>query len=96
MAVRPIGALALALAVAAVSPGAAEDRFEIPLGQLQLRPGAGPKLSLGSVGLDSRAGNSYRPAPGDDPYPFVIPGQRPFKKVPGFLLKIPFGINRSG
>lgn len=88
--------VAKALALALVTPllmAAASDRDQL---DLSLDPfggsgRSGPKLSLGSVGMDSHAGNSYLPAPEDAPYYFMIPSQRPPKKVPGFLFKIPFG-----
>lgn len=68
-----------------------QDKFEVPLGTPAGQSASSPKLSLGSVGLDSRAGGSYVPSPGSGSYYFLIPGERPFQKVPGVLLRIPLG-----
>jgi hypothetical protein len=61
---------------------------------LSLGPSAGatdpgPELSVGSIGLDSRAGNGDHPTPEGDSYHFNIPSEQPFRKVPGFLVKFP-------
>ncbi len=53
--------------------------------------GAGFALSLGSVGMDARAGTSRWAAVPEDPYRFSIPSERPAHKVPGLLLRVPFG-----
>ena len=95
MAIRVAEALSLVLAAAMITPAAAEDRLDIPLSTLGVNHGANTTLSFGKVGLDSRAGNSYRPAPGEDPYYFMIPSQRPATGASGVLLRIPFGNSAS-
>ena len=88
-------ALTTALVGAAVSPAAAQDRFEFPLNSLITHSEAAPKLTFGSVGLDSKAGNSHVWSGEVDRYYFNIPSERSFKKVPGLLLRIPLGDNGS-
>lgn len=52
--------------------------------------GDGPTtLSVGSVG--SRAGASYVPAQGNDPFHFNIPSERTVPDGGGLLLHIPLG-----
>jgi hypothetical protein len=64
----------------------AQDRFEVPLDlDVTHHANSGPKVSLGSVGIESHAGDSRR-----HDY-FNIPGERPAKKAPGFLVRIPLG-----
>jgi hypothetical protein len=65
-----------------------ELRFPLPQGSKGLK---GSQLSLGSVGLDSRAGTSRWRAMPEDPYRFWIPADRPARKVPGVMLRIPWG-----
>jgi hypothetical protein len=48
-----------------------------------------PHLSVGSIGLDSRAGTTQRAAADGDSYRFVIPSEEPARKAPGFLVKFP-------
>jgi hypothetical protein len=90
--------LSLALTIGAVQPSAEQQtldlstnqqRLDLPLGPLTGNSAAGAKLSFGSVGLDSQAGDSYVPGRGDDPYYFNIPSRRPVQKVPGILIRIP-------
>jgi hypothetical protein len=88
-------ALTLGLVLTTVPPAAAEDRFEFPLNSLIVRSDSNAKLSLGSVGLDSHAGNSYLAGRENQRYYFNIPGERPFQKVPGLLLRIPLGSSNS-
>jgi hypothetical protein len=92
--------LTLALTIGAVQPSAEQQtldlstdqqRLELPLGPLTGNGSSGAKLSFGSVGLDSRAGASYVPGRGDDPYYFNIPSKRPAPKVPGIIIRIPLG-----
>ena len=51
----------------------------------------GVGVSVGSIGLDSKAGTSRWVASDPDPYRFVIPADQSARKAPGFLFKIPFG-----
>jgi hypothetical protein len=88
-------ALTLGLVLTTVPPAAAEDRFEVPLNSLVVHSDSSPKLSLGSVGLDSHAGNSYFAGRENQHYYFNIPGERPFQKVPGLLLRIPLSSSTS-
>jgi hypothetical protein len=83
--------LTLGLVVGMVSPAAAQDRFEVPLNSPVAHSNTSPRLLLGSVGLDSHAGNSYLASREDHPYYYNLPGERPFQKVPGVLLRIPLG-----
>ncbi len=92
--------LTLALTIGAVQPSAEQQtldlstdqqRLDVPLGTLTGHGASGAKLSFGSVGLDSQAGESYVPSRGDDPYYFNIPSKRPAPKVPGILIRIPLG-----
>ena len=87
--------LTFALAAMQVSPAAAQDKFELPLSSLVAHSESTPKLSLGSVGLDSKAGNSHVWSGEVDRYYFNIPSERSFKKVPGLLIRIPLGDNGS-
>jgi hypothetical protein len=83
------------LAITAL-PARAQDSLELPLTSLLQRGSdRSPTVSLGSVGLDSRAGNSYKPAPGGDPYYFMVPNEQPPKKAPGITIKIPLWNGRS-
>jgi hypothetical protein len=84
-----------ALVGAAVSPAVAQDKFEVPLSSLVAHSDSTPKLTFGSVGLDSKAGNSHVWYGEVDRYYFNIPSERSFKKVPGLLLRIPLGDNGS-
>ena len=73
------------------TPAGAQDRFELPLSSLDAHDasslfahkGDGTRMSFGSVGLDSHAGDSRQ-----HQY-FTIPDERSFKKVPGVWFKIP-------
>ena len=85
--------LTLALVTTPVSPDAAQDKFELPLSSLVAH--SAPTLSLGSVGLNSKAGNSHVWSGEADRYYFNIPSERSFKKVPGLLIRIPLGDNGS-
>jgi len=84
--------MVLGLALAA-TPTVAQDKFELPLSPLDLRNGNivsqpetnSVKMTFGSVGLDSHAGDSRR-----HQY-FNIPDERSFKKVPGVWFRIPLG-----
>jgi len=84
--------LALGLTLTA-APTVAQDKFELPLSSLSAHDGSSliahddnsVRMSFGSVGLDSHAGDSR-----SHQY-FNIPGERSFKKVPGVWLKIPLG-----
>jgi hypothetical protein len=85
--------LALGLTLTA-APTVAQDKFELPLSSLAARDGSNMithnddnsvRMSFGSVGLDSHAGDSRR-----HQY-FNIPDERSFKKVPGVWFKIPLG-----
>lgn len=87
--------LTFALIGPAVSPAAAQDRFEIPLSSLIAHSDSAPTLSFGSVGLDAKAGNSHVWTGEMDRYYFDIPSDRPFKKAPGLLFRIPLGGNGS-
>ena len=87
--------LTFALVATPVSPAAAQEKFELPLSSLVAHSDSTPKLSLGSVGLDSKAGNSHVWSGEVDRYYFNIPSERSFKKVPGLLLRIPLGDNGS-
>ena len=49
------------------------------------------KISVGSIGLDSRAGASYLADRRSDPYVFQVPSQAPARKYPGILFRIPLG-----
>ena len=73
--------LTLALVATPVSPAAAQDKFELPLSSLVAHSESTPKLSLGSVGLDSKAGNSHVWSGEVDRYYFNIPSEHSFKKV---------------
>ena len=79
--------LTFGLAVATASPSVGQDRFELPLSSLVAHSDASPKLSFGSVGIDSYAGDS-RPERHNH---FDIPAERSFRKVPGVWLRIPLG-----
>ena len=96
--------LALVLTIGTVQPSVEQQtldlsteqqRLDLPLGPLTGNAASGVKLSFGSVGLDSQAGDSYVPARGDDPYYFNIPSKRPAPKVPGILIRIPLGQDGS-
>jgi hypothetical protein len=87
--------LTFALIVAAISPTAAQDKFELPLSSLGAYSDAAPTLSLGSVGLDSKAGNSHVWYQQADRYYFDLPSERSFRKAPGLLLRIPLGDSSS-
>ena len=84
--------MALGISLTA-TPTVAQDKFELPLNSLVTRDGnivnqhdsGSPKMSFGSVGLDSHAGDSRRHEH------FNIPDERSFKKVPGVWFKIPLG-----
>ena len=73
------------------TPTVAQDKFELPLSSLRdgnivsQHDGDSMKMSFGSVGLDSNAGDSRR-----HQY-FNIPEERSFKKVPGVWFRIPLG-----
>lgn len=99
MAYRAAGALGFALVMAAIAPGAAQDKLqdklEIPLSTFGKDRGGNTTLSFGTVGLDSHVANSYVPKRGDDPYYFLIPSQRPAQSGTGLLFKIPFGNGSS-
>ena len=91
--------LTLALTIGMVQPSAEQQRFEpsaeqqrldVPLGPTG-QNSSGPKLSFGSVGLNSQAGDSYVPGHGDNPYYYNVPSKRPVPKVPGVLIHIPLG-----
>jgi hypothetical protein len=84
-------ALALASAVAAIQPATGQDKFEIPLGQLEKRPGPGPALSLGSVGVNTNHSDPYFRHAGNDPDRSIIPSERSATSAPGLLLPIPLG-----
>lgn len=60
----------------------------------QTQDGSPAKVSLGSMGLGSRAGDSYRAAAGNDSY-FDIPSQRSPTSGTGLLVKIPLEDNNS-
>lgn len=87
--------LALAVASPLLSAAADPEQLDLSLGSLGLPGGFDSRVSVGSVGMDSHAGNSYLPAPGDAPYYFMVPSQTPPRKVPGILFKIPLGIDES-
>jgi hypothetical protein len=79
----------LAITIGALQPSAEQQtldlstdqqRLEVPLGPLMGNGASGAKLFFGSVGVDSRAGVSYVPDRGDDPYYFNIPSKRPAPK----------------
>ena len=84
--------LALGLTLTA-TPTVAQDKFQLPLSSLAAPDASsmiahkdnGVRMSFGSVGLDSHAGDSRR-----HQY-FNIPDERSFKKVPGVWFKIPLG-----
>jgi hypothetical protein len=89
--------LALGLTLTATPTVAQErigqDKFELPLNSLGARYDSSMfthadnsvRMSFGSVGLDSHAGDSRR-----HQY-FNIPDERSFNKVPGVWFKIPLG-----
>ena len=85
--------LASTLATAPVLPATAQDKFELPLSSPVAHSDSTPTLSLGSVGLDSKAGNSHVWSGEADRYYFNIPSDRSFKKAPGLLIRIPLGDN---
>jgi len=87
--------LMFALVVTAVSPTAAQDKFELPLSSLGAHSDTAPTLSLGSVGLDSKSGNPHVWYHKADRYYFNLPSERSFRKAPGLLLRIPLGDNSS-
>ena len=64
-----------------------EDGLRFPLPQAP----KGREIVLGSVGMDSRVGTSRWKAMPEDPYRFWIPADRAAPKVPGFMVRIPFG-----
>ena len=87
--------LTSALVATPVLPAAAQDKFELPLSSHVAHSHSTPTLSLGSVGLDSKAGNSHVWSGEVDRYYFNIPSERSFKKAPGLLIRIPLGDNGS-
>jgi hypothetical protein len=87
--------LTSALVATPVLPAAAQDRFELPLSSHVAHSDLNPTLSLGSVGLDSKAGNSHVWSGEVDRYYFNIPSERSFKKAPGLLIRIPLGDHGS-
>ena len=87
--------LPFALVATPVLPAAAQDKFELPLSSHIAHSNSTPTLSLGSVGLDSKAGNSHIWSGEVDRYYFNIPSERSFKKAPGLLIRIPLGDNGS-
>jgi hypothetical protein len=89
MAIRLPGALAVMLSATSILPAIAQDRLDLSL-QAPEHPGV--RLSVGSIGPDSRAGVPARPDPRDNPYHyFLVPAERPPETVPGFLFRIPIG-----
>ena len=91
MATRAVGPWPVFLLAITAWPASAQDKLDIPIGNTFPQRGSDRPLtlSLGSVGLDSQAGNSYKPAPGGDPYYFMVPNERPPKKAPGIMIRIP-------
>jgi hypothetical protein len=87
--------LTSALVATPVLPAAAQDKFELPLSSHVAHSHSTPTLSLGSVGLDSKAGKSHVWSGAVDRYYFNIPSERSFKKAPGLLIRIPLGDNGS-
>jgi hypothetical protein len=96
--------LTLALTIGAIQPSAEQQtldlsaerqELDLPLRTLTGNGAPGARLSFGSVGLNSQAGESYVPGRGDDPYYFNIPSRRPVQKVPGILIHIPLGPDSS-
>jgi hypothetical protein len=95
MPMRGIMLLALALeagfvAGSPLSANADENELQLSLPQGP-KSWMGSQISLGSVGMDSRAGTTRWKAMPEDPYRFWIPADRPARKVPGFMVRIPFG-----
>ena len=72
-----------------VGRGLTTGGLDLSLGPSAGSSDAGPHFSVGSVGLDSRAGNGQRAAPDGDSYHFVIPSEESARKAPGFLVKFP-------
>ncbi len=95
MSVRGVGLLTLAVGSGLIAglplPSRAdEDGLRFPLPQAPKSRG-GYQIVLGSVGMDLRAGTSRWKAMPEDPYRFWIPADRSAPKVPGFMVRIPFG-----
>lgn len=74
-----------------VAPALAQDRFEMPLTSPS-RPAAGRMtVSIGSTGLNTKAGSADWQEREQAYRAFNIPSERPPASAPGFTVKIPLG-----